>query len=136
MFHLPKLGARLWAWPDPKRDVADQPSAEGMLHLVMSETGRLVTWDSFRYQQYLSGDLHFFDPRTSDQKRIKPSPDDAEKALYKYEISEELRETLKDLALDSGDPKCHLYTEAKSDAEAAAKASEPKLTPLALFKDQ
>lgn len=65
MIHLPKNGTRVKVWPEAKRKVALMaPRADVAMIPDMPADGATVVWDGFRYAQYLSGDIHLFDPET------------------------------------------------------------------------
>lgn len=131
MFHLPKDGARVKVWPDPKHLVANSPPSLGASTGWMPAYGRVVSWDAFRYRQYLEGLLHFFDPRAKDDASHRDNPigDDAKYHAKHHHLPEppqHIKDQLKAVALRDGKG-LYLDEAKKEEAELKAQASSSKL---------
>lgn len=98
MYHLPKDGARVKVWPDPKLQVHLSPPQEGMAPSMMPASGSVVEWNGFRYRQYLEGLLHFHDPRPA-----KDREDSFDKFQLDLSPPQHIKDQLKAVALRDGE---------------------------------
>lgn len=124
MYHLPKDGAKVRVFPDPRFKVPVNPPQHGVAPSWMNPSGVLVEWNGLRYRQYLEGLIHFFDPRNKkEQKETDPKD-----FLHDSTPPQHILDKLKAIALKDGNG-AYLEEAKKEEAElfgnVAPQASSP-----------